>query len=814
MLSITPGALVNLGEAVTLSATVPGTLTIRRHAACSDGHVLREGAITHAGVTWTPTDAGSYEVEYATAAETITRYIGVVAPGWAVCQLTIGAFSAEDFDEVVHTARVPVDYYVTLNQASEARWVNYERCFGDAIHPHVHANSLGMISPDLAHEDPNWETLPLPEITRRLCALQTWWTSLGYQPLDRIASYTPCNRFVDGCREAHIRILHSIIPEQNWSDGEWAINHWGMPTAPFWVARDDFRKPEAYAPDGVLAMTMNHYQVLLPHLTHWGDFVLSPSHTLRWHRSSETGANPVRFEQFARDTVSNAVENRDYPVFFVAGFEFGRTFGVANMTDHNRRGLERLIDIARSQPVVFAASRDVLAYYERHIPVFAERVLHQRDTWAGARTMGKPGVVGDAIVIERADYKALLREGEALPWFHYDYTMPWSYPTAAIDVPEDWTAADRHALSVTRDERQLRIVATAPLTRAIPVALWDAMPLDAAPFTVTPVTVLDDERRHAVLEVPAGWQGEAVISLAALPVVPSDRPQWWQTKTLGVGERRHTYLHLDRPLLRDVTIPVALQRPAVVDGPQAVLGPVLSGELSLTFGPHRTWYRFWGVDGADIAPTAATAHAVQSLVAGVDVLDPSWSAQIDEHLRELHAAMLTQTGWREEQVLLAVGCGARLPLGSRSRAVDYDDVQTQIAGLTAHEYGDGALAYGPGKSFWVHPRGLSVKVHGLQEALCQHRTLRLVLHSFDPCALGARYKVAIARRPQPDWALPTDPWEAAAWYSVTIDPSWIRPDGTLTFSCKADQQAVLADWWADRGFVAGIHALWIGVENR
>jgi hypothetical protein len=813
-IDIIPGALVSLGETVSILTSESCRIRISRPDWAKEQAMVVEGPCPTSGLVWTPGQPGSYTVECSSESGRITRYIGVVAPGWAVCQMTVGAFTAEDFSETVHSSRVPVDYYITLHQAPEPRWRAYEQLYGDAIHPHTQADQLGIIDASLKHKDSNWETLPYSEIVRRLRGLQDWWRGLGFLPLDRIASYTPCNSLVTACKEVGIRILHSVIPEQNWSDGEWAINHWGMPTCPFWMADDDFRKPGTRTADGVLAMTMNHYHVLLPHLTHWGDFVLSPSHFLRWNRASDSGDHPVRFEQLVRDTIAMADQQAEHPVFFVAGFEFGRTFGTSKMTDYNRKGIQALISLAADQPMVFATSRNVLSYYERHIETIPERILHQRDIWAGARTMGKPGVVEDCVVLERADYKAVIRDGNPLPWMHYDYQLPWHYPTAATNVPEDWAEHDNKALCVEKTADALVIKSETPLARAVPVVAWDSAVTDS-PWKPDAVPALDNNRRHSLIEVPQGWCGEQRIRISACRNGSSaPRPPWWQTKTQGAGGRRCTYLHLDLPLLRNVEIPFDMCRGARVDGHQAPIGQVPSGYATLTFGPHKTWYRFWGLEADEIAPTEATVAAVLALQPGIDLLAEAWEEQLAAHLTRLHDECLSQQGWAEDDVLLEVACGARLPLGSRSRAAEHDIVTRNIDGLSAHEYSDGAIAYGPGKSFWCHPRGLNVKVQGLN-AIKDRGPLAVVLHSFDAVPLDARYRVTIGHgRVHGRWALPTDPWSPEAWYRVAIDPSWISPSGVLSLGLLSDQKGVLYDWWEERGFVAGLHALWVGRNTQ
>ena len=192
------------------------------------------------------------------------------------------------------------------------------------------------------------------------------------------------NALIEALKQLNWKVLHSIIPEQNWSDGRWAINHWGMPNQPFYVSGEDFRKPAERGENNVIAMSMNSYHLYMPHVTHWGDNVLSPSHFLRWHRTVESGPEPLRFGNFLRDYLA-AAEGREEPFFLIAGFEFGRTFGVRSMTKHNRRGLELVLEAAKRHPVVFATGRDVALYYERHQLAQPEAVFTQRDYLAGTQ---------------------------------------------------------------------------------------------------------------------------------------------------------------------------------------------------------------------------------------------------------------------------------------------------------------------------------------------------------------------------------------------------------------------------------------------
>ncbi len=802
-ITFNPGALLKQGETLTITTTRPGALSILD----GNGKEVLHQPVNAGPVIWQATRPGSYQICLKCEKDILRRYVGVVAPGWSVCQMTVGAFTAEDFASTFHGAGVPVDYYIGMRQATDPRWREYEYVWGDAIHPHVHADGFYEIAPELKHNNPNWESLTHEQIVLRLKKLQEWWQNLGYAPLDRIASYTPCNMLTKACREVGIHVLHSLVPEQNWSDGEWAINHWGMPTCPYWISDEDFRKPGARSADGVIGITMNHYQILLPHLTHWGDFVLSPSHTLRWHRSSESGAEPVRFEQFVRDTLANADPQAQHPLFFVAGFEFGRTFGTGKMTDHNRRGIEKIIELSRTQKLVFAASGDVYAYYMRHIATLPERTLLQRDTWAGARTMGKPGMAGDAIAIEKDGYKALIREGRSLPFFHYDYGQPWRYPTTDINVPDDYAAADEQALVVERSADKVIIVAEQPLARTIPVAIWDAQ-VDHAQVPISRIAKLDDGRSHHIAELPRGWRGRTEIILTSAKPKSAAPAEWWQTASFGESARRHTYLHFNLPLLRDVEVPVTLKRECLIDGPQGPLGKEGPGLITLKIGPHRTWHRFWNIEAEDIVADEQTKNAVAALRKGNELLSDNWEEELTQHVKQLCQCASQQAGKPVDEAVLEVFCGAKLPLGSRSRAEKHDLVRTKVQGLTAKEHADGVLAYGPGKSFWCHPRSMNFKIHGMS-ALKIQQPLRLLMHSFDPQALGTQYRVNMGKNTVARWQLPQDPYSPAAWHMLTIDPQHIDAQGRLRVQLACDQTPVLYDWWEEGGFPACLHALWL-----
>lgn len=810
LLEIKPGRLIKLGETLRFETSGSGKLRLCRGLAFKFDELMAIDLTADEAWNFKPTEAGMYLAEFEIDGQWLRRPIAVIERGWSVCQITVGAFTAEDFAGTLHEAGINADYYIVPPSPgaepqytfSDPRWVHYEREFGDAIYPHVMANNFGALEGSLSCEDANWDSMSMEGIMRRLQFLQEWWLKQGFRPLDRIASYTPCNRLVEAMKQCGIRILHSVIPEQNWSDGEWSINHWGMPTCPFWIAPDDFRKAGERTPHGVLAMTMNHYHVLLPHLTMWGDFVLSPSHFTRWIRAADSGDESTRYKQFLSDTLCNWASLSDDPFFFSAGHEFGRTFGTANMTEYNRRGLEALIDLSKTKKLAFATGNDVLAYYDRHQPRHPETAFRQRDYWVGVTVNNKPGQAGDSVVIERRDYKAVIRENEFLPFFHYDYLVKWSFTTRDMKAPHDFAPEDKQQLSVHREGNVLHIEAMKPLARTIPVAIWDAI-VDNNSFSSIRLPQLEDKREVSVVEIPAGWSGKLSLEIKSVSAPLSRRNDIWKMQTFGEGPDRHTYVHLDAALTQNISVNIELKKKARVDSATGTLGLQGPGVLNLEFGLLQGWYRFWQCGIEDIVPDESVQ---QKLTEAKTLVSSDWQSELEQHQERLEnlASAHMKPG---EKIVYQLYCGAQLPLGTRSRAGDYDQVTVGHPTLHAHEKADGVIAFGPGSSFWYHPRHMPFRIDGFPKEHIARRW-KVLLHTFDLQKLNARYRVVVGSREAGIWTLPTRAYDEGAFFEIELKPGDVDDRGQLSFHIKTEQTQLL-HWWKDKGFIAAIHALWI-----
>ena len=801
--------------------------------------VARAGA----GEAFGPLASGSYLIRETLApGEVRTRYLGVADEGWTVVQMTCGT-TGDKLDSVVHARRVPMNYYVSVDEAqNDTTFLGWQRDYGDGIYLHLHPDSLGKIDPKFKTLKENWEDFTVPEIVERLKALDTWMQDFGFAPLDGFASYTPANSLIAAMRQVGWNVLHSIIPEQNWSDGHWAINHWGMPNQPFYIAGDDFRKSVARGESNVIGMGMNSYHLYMPHVVNWGDNVLSPSHFLRWHRTVESGDVPVRYGNFLADYLKVAEGVKGSPYFLFTGYEFGRTFGTRSMTVHNRAGCEAMIDKARDgEKVVFATASDVAAWYERFCETPPEVVFTQRDYLAGTRIMDKPIDSGPSIGMEMKDYKACFAHLEPLPFYHYDYTIPWHFKAADTTAPDDFAKEDGENVKLWNCENgelwkygngSVKIAVEKPLPRITPVCLWDAAPVShPADLRVFSPPVLDDGRQHTVVELPKGWSGELTLEVESAGRGP-DKAEFgglvsplWRVQTIGAGARRHCYVFLDTPLLSPCEVVFTAPKDCRVDALEKPLGAFKAGErIPLRFDTRRTWFRFWGLDAAELQPDAAAVAAIEK--ASAEWMEFCFQTGIGEvvaNSREAEDAFFKSVVPEDERLLLDVDCFGNCPFGERSRAKPFDRVVFAANDkVRAVEYADGGISLGRGKSFWVHPRNLPFQVEGLDTlGLDENAMLRVRLCTVADEGERLSYRVsaksgwksffgdAKAGQGPVVWDCPK---ERTADGLFTFDvPLKDLTDGTLSVGLRTNQKQVLDDWFADGGFIARLERVTVSV---
>lgn len=83
-----------------------------------------------------PLHPGHYLIyENTGASEKRIRYLGIAPDHAVILQLSVAAFSADNFDSVAHAKRVPVNYCVAPDQLNDSTFRGFEQDYGDTVYP-------------------------------------------------------------------------------------------------------------------------------------------------------------------------------------------------------------------------------------------------------------------------------------------------------------------------------------------------------------------------------------------------------------------------------------------------------------------------------------------------------------------------------------------------------------------------------------------------------------------------------------------------------------------------------------------------------
>ena len=311
-----------------------------------------------------------------------------------------------------------------------------------------------------------------PEEVQRLLlkCYREFWPMLGFpRPLKSLYSYGVGNGPARVARSEGFDLLGALCADQNWGDGPFKINHWGMPARPYFVSREDFRKPG----DGGAAAMVGVQQC---------ERLTVPCRDYNCVYAFE-GAIAYALDQYSgitrRRVADDAILSREMdflqcfvdcagqteaPLLVSCGIEFNGVW--PDIATINRHFLEYLVRRARDSKLAFATATAAADFLRRHHKRTPETVLYLPDVYAGITSNGKPVNYPDTMEIENDRLKAIFRRGETLPYAQYDYTTRWQYP--------DWGNAD-----IARDKNGYVIPNTDDRFRVTPRIV------DTRPFKVS-----------------------------------------------------------------------------------------------------------------------------------------------------------------------------------------------------------------------------------------------------------------------------------------------------------------------------------------
>ena len=225
--------------------------------------------------------------------------------------------------------------------------------------------------------------------------------------------------------------LGCLCADQNWQDGPSKINHWGMPARPYFVSREDFRKPGDGGRDAVVGVQQCERQTMeCRDYNCVYAFEAGMAYALDRYTGSERPrvVNDLilsREMDFLRCFIESAGQT-DAPLFFSCGIEFNGVW--PEMAPINRHFMEYLVRRGNDARIAYTTASAVVDFYRRHYSETPESLLYLHDAFVGMTNSGKPANYPDTLEIENHLFRAVFLKGRTLPHVYYDYARPWDYP--------------------------------------------------------------------------------------------------------------------------------------------------------------------------------------------------------------------------------------------------------------------------------------------------------------------------------------------------------------------------------------------------
>ena len=293
------------------------------------------------------------------------------------------------------------------------------------------------------------------EIVQRtvLECYQDFWRFCRFPaPLNSLYTYGMGNGPVRAARDLGLDLIGALCADQNWGDGPFKINHWGMPARPYFMSEEDFRKPGPGGPGAMVGVQQCERQTAL--CRDYG-CVYSFESGIAYAFDQYSGITRPRIvnemilsrEMSFFDCFLEAASQCPQPYLFSCGIEMNGVW--PEMADINRQFMALLARRAATRDLAVTTASAAADFMRRQYQRIPESTLYLPDVFAGMVHGEKPPLYPDTMEVENARFRAIFRSGETLPYAQYDYTEPWDYPDwGNEDIPRK---PDGYAIPNTED---------------------------------------------------------------------------------------------------------------------------------------------------------------------------------------------------------------------------------------------------------------------------------------------------------------------------------------------------------------------------
>ncbi|MCB9770355.1 MAG: hypothetical protein H6752_19325 [Candidatus Omnitrophica bacterium] len=387
---------------------------------------------------WTPTGTGNYLLHWVCDIggdiPVFYRNFSVIDDSFAVAILNSTSHRQPRPEPDFHELHLPFSYWAEsmlfTPRGSAQQFANFSmgaRQYGDDP-------GLMIFKGGCYLKDDQTVFYDEPEPVQRavLASYQELWGMHGFpQPLSSLYTYGLGNGPVKVARSLGFDLLGALCADQNWGDGPFQINHWGMPARPYFVSSEDFRKPGPGNSGAMVGVQQcERYTVGCRDYNCVYSFEGGISYAFDQYtaQAKDRVVDEIILsrEKDFLECLLNSAGQTDTPFFFSCGIEMNGVW--PEMAEINRMMMEHLVKRSRDFPLAFANASETAKFMRRHYDKTPESILYLPDVYCGLTQGGKPACHPDTMEIENADLRAIFRFGEELPYAQYDYTASWNYP--------------------------------------------------------------------------------------------------------------------------------------------------------------------------------------------------------------------------------------------------------------------------------------------------------------------------------------------------------------------------------------------------
>lgn len=201
---------------------------------------------------WTPARCGNYLLHWRCDiggdVPEFWRNVSVVDKGWAVLILNSTSHIQPRPEPDFHELHLPFSYWAEILLYGQMSYAENFLAFSRGARQYGDDPGMLIFMGSEYLKDDKTVFYDEPESVQRgvLQCYQELWPMLGFpKPLNSLYTYGMGNVPVRVSRELSLNLLGALCADQNWGDGPFKINHWGMPARPYFVSNSRVRAARA-----------------------------------------------------------------------------------------------------------------------------------------------------------------------------------------------------------------------------------------------------------------------------------------------------------------------------------------------------------------------------------------------------------------------------------------------------------------------------------------------------------------------------------------------------------------------------------------